>query len=553
VKSALLPLFAAIVLAQTSEAPPTFEMADVHVSLKAQNQFQRISGPRGGRFEMRTATMVDLVRWAYEVDSADKVVGGPNWLEMDRFDVYAKVPDKTTIAEVRPMLRALLGERFQLAVHKEDRPMPVYVLATGKKPQMKQAEGSEEPGCKPETGGPQVEGGMRLNFNMNGVSSVLNLGPGMTIQFHCRNMTMAAFAGGLRGMMFSTLNSPVQDETGLKGKYNFDLRWSAPIFGPMNQGGDRITMAEAIEKQLGLKLEERQVPTSVVVVDKVNQTPAPSDPGVAAKLAPPPPPTEFEVATVKQADPNSRTRNFGTRPGGRLSVQAMTLRFLVQRAFNINSPDGIVGLPPWADTELYDINAKAPETDANAPPPDPVTLAPMVRALLMERLGMKYHTEERPMQAYSLVPGKPKMKRADPNSRTSCKFPPPSPSTPQGSRQLICQNVTMAQFGERLQNQARELTWPVLDATGLEGGWDFTLTWSTAAGMAVPVRIGGDGSPPPGAPMAGGGAPMPASDPSGGITIFAAIEKQLGLKLEMQKRNVPVIVVDHIEQKPTEN
>ena len=111
---------------------------------------------------------------------------------------------------------------------------------------------------------------------------------------------------------------------------------------------------------------------------------------------------------------------------------------------------------------------------------------------------------------------------------------------------MTCQNVTMAQFADRLQNTAPGLNWPILDATGIEGGWDLTVTFSRNAAMTFAGR-GGDGGQ-----TAAAAAPA-ASDPTGALTIFEAIEKQLGLKLEMQKRPMPVIVIDHIEQKPTEN
>ena len=138
------------------------------------------------------------------------------------------------------------------------------------------------------------------------------------------------------------------------------------------------------------------------------------------------------------------------------------------------------------------------------------------------------------------------MKKADPASRTSCKNPIAAPGTPPNSRGMICQNTTMAQFAERLQNLAPELNWPVLDATGIEGGWDFTLTFTQSFPMFNGPGRGGDAGPP--------GANVPtASDPTGGITIFDAMEKQLGLKLEKQKRLMPVIVIDHMEQKPTDN
>jgi uncharacterized protein (TIGR03435 family) len=81
-----------------------------------------------------------------------------------------------------------------------------------------------------------------------------------------------------------------------------------------------------------------------------------------------------------------------------------------------------------------------------------------------------------------------------------------------------------------------------LDATGIEGGWDFTLTFTAA--MMIASR-GGEVQPAAGVPS--------ASVPTGGLTLFEAVEKQLGLKLEKQKRTLPVIVIDHLEQKPTEN
>ncbi len=104
---------------------------------------------------------------------------------------------------------------------------------------------------------------------------------------------------------------------------------------------------------------------------------------------------------------------------------------------------------------------------------------------------------------------------------------------------------TLAQFAERLQFQTQELSWPVEDATGLEGTWDLDLTYSMRAGMSFGGR-GGD---------AGGGinAVPSASDPTGEFTLFEAIEKELGLKLEKQKRTLPVVVIDHIEAKPTDN
>ena len=71
---------------QSAEPALKFEFADVHASAKTANAFVLTSPARGGRYEVKNATMVDLVRIAYGFDT-DKVLGGPSWLEMDRFDV----------------------------------------------------------------------------------------------------------------------------------------------------------------------------------------------------------------------------------------------------------------------------------------------------------------------------------------------------------------------------------------------------------------------------------------------------------------------------------
>jgi uncharacterized protein (TIGR03435 family) len=539
----LLVLPPGALFGQSTETPSRFDIADVHVSAKTTNPFVRTAPARKGRYEIRTATMLDLIRiaWAF---NADKILGGPPWLELDRFDVIAKVPPDLTPDAQRLMLQSLLKDRFQLALHQESKPLPTWALTVGKKLQLKEADGSGETGCKlPAASGPPLEGGNRITFN----GDPINLGPGMTIQYSCRNMTMAAFAEGLRTMRGPQLSTPVLDRTGLKGMWNFDVKWSLPVILAVGAPGDRISVPDALEKQLGLKLEEVPVPQDVLVVDSVERKPSDNAPGVAGALPPIAPPTEFEVADVKLATPDIRSpMRFQMQPGGRLVVNGMPMRFLISRAFNTNNNDQIVGLPNWVDTVRVSITAKAPEESVTGSFIDPETLAPMVRALLVERFGLAYHSEQRLVSAYSLVAAKPKLKKADPNSRISCRIVPPSPNTPPNSQVLKCQNATMALFAERLLNLAPGLNSPVEDATGLEGGWDFTLAFSPLPPMLL------NRPAPGGDPGQGQSAPV-ATDPTGGYTIFESIEKQLGLKLESQKRSLPVIVIDSLQQKPADN
>ena len=102
----------------------------------------------GDRYQLRQANMVDLIRTAYGVD-ADNVLGGPSWLELDRFDVIAKTPPATPPETLKLMLQALLADRFKLVVHKDSKPFDAFVLSVGKgKPKLKEADGSGEPGCQ---------------------------------------------------------------------------------------------------------------------------------------------------------------------------------------------------------------------------------------------------------------------------------------------------------------------------------------------------------------------------------------------------------------------
>lgn len=543
-------ILASLAFGQNPE-PPQFLAADVHVTVKTANQnLARSISTRGDRYEVKNATMVDLITQAYNSNPI-KVLGGPSWLEMDRFDVIAKQPPKTPVDTQRLMLQALLKDRFKLVVREDMKPMSTYALVMGKKSQLKEADGSGDTGCKPQSSSAAPgEGTVRVVLgSVNGGAPLqLTLANGM-IEYRCRNMTMASFVDNIRGMIGANLGvNPVLDQTGLSGIWNFDLRFSIGLTGPAAAPFERLTIAEAVDKQLGLKLEERQIPTAVLVVDSVNQKPTENPPGTAEALPPIVPPTEFEVASVKPSSPDSRGGNFQTQAGGRFNSEGMPLRFLITRAFNTTSNDQLVGVPPWADTARFDVIAKAP-SDGPQTVLDPNSIAPMILSLLKERFKLAYHNEERELPAYNLVAAKPKMKKADPSTRAWCKAPgqiPGAPPAPSGQNAIICQNITMSQFADLLRGRAPDLQTPVLDSTGIKGGWDFTLTFNPVARLVLAAGA----RPPEAGP--GGTAPA-ASEPTAGYSIYEALEKELGLKLEKTKRSTQVIVIDHLEQTPTED
>jgi uncharacterized protein (TIGR03435 family) len=181
----------------------------------------------------------------------------------------------------------------------------------------------------------------------------------------------------------------------------------------------------------------------------------------------------------------------------------------------------ITGKPGWMDTDKWDIEAK-PDTSGE---PNVSQLKLMMQKLFAERFGLQVHEEKRKMAAYVLIVSKdgPKMtKTADASSSTHVLL------YPQGV--IIAKSATIADLAQWLRSIFGQ---PVMDKTGLdEGRWDFTMRWTPDETQFADVpesvrRPADDANPPP--------------------PLFTAIQEQLGLKLETQKAEVPVLVVDHVD------
>ncbi len=521
-----------------AEPAVKFNLADVRPSphLTNADDYDMSGGlRRGGYYHLRRATMVDLIRLAYGVD-AKKVVGGPNWLELDRFDIRATVPESTTPAMIKPMLKALLAERFGLVAREDKRPVQAWSLTAAKHPQMKQSDGEGASGCKAEQSAPGREEGSQPGGPPP---------PAALLNILCHNITMANFAahmGDMDGAWNFIGDNLVADQTGLEGAWDFNLKYSRRNGRITTAGVEITTLFDALEK-IGLKLDPAGVPMPVIVVESVNRVPTANSP--ETENAFPPTPTEFEVADVKMSNPDFKGMDFQFQPGGRVSIRGVTLKFLMEEVWGLTD-DMLVGAPKFMDSDRWDIIAKAPEAMAADGDADNEALFQMVKTLLADRFKLKVHTEERAIPAFTMTAPRPKMKKADPNSRTGCKEGPPQlvkadprNSNPVLGRLLSCTNTTMAYFADQLQYVANGYVHSaILDSTGLEGGYDFTLSFSTIS------QFQGGVLPPPGSP---------AADPNGAISLPDAMEKQLGLKLEAVKRQLAVLVIDHIEQKPVDN
>jgi uncharacterized protein (TIGR03435 family) len=529
----LLPVASAQSADTAGSAPQSasFDVADVHVSTQARFPYMEGGQLHGDRFLIKDGTMIDLISTAFDVEQ-DNIFGGPSWLEMDRFDILAKAPRATSPDTVRLMLQSLLTDRFKLVVHKDSRPVQAYVLTVpkGAKPKMKESGSSDKNDCQP-------------------VQQPANPAAVPIIIVTCHNMTMGQLASALHDMAGGYLTSPVVDQTGLQGTWDFDIKWT-PRGALAKAGDDGISIFDAVDKQLGLKLELGKAPMPAIVIDSVNETPTPNTPDVA-KMLPPPPPSEFDVAVIKPSAPDN-TQLRGRIDGGQVNVQGASLKFLIAYAWDLDANDDqeIVGAPKSLDSDHFDILAKAAiEAGSDAPQIDQSELQEMLRKLLAERFNLKAHMEDRPVSAYTLYAEKPKLVKADPSNRTKCKEGPgadgkdPRTSNPALNRLLTCQNMTMAQFATMIQQLAPGyIHSPVKDSTGLQGNWDFTLSFSGAGQLqAAPATV-----PAPGGALA-------ASDPSGALSLPDAISKEIGLKLTKETRPAPVLVIEHVDEQPTDN
>jgi len=515
-----------------SKSPLKFQAADVHTAPYRSNPFANGGVLRGDRYVWHQATIVDLVAAAYGVD-ADMVQGGPPWLERDRFEVIGLADPRTSKADLKLMLQSLLADRFALALHEGERPMPAFVLTVGKdgKPKMQESDGGTKD-CVPVVPPPDQRDA--------------------PVDVKCHNQTMADFASTLHNFAGAYLDKPVVDKTGLKGNYDLEIKWHPKVIYDRLGPSDGISIFDAVDKQLGLKLALENSPQHVWIVDSVNRQPTPNSSEVA-KLLPPLPPAVFEVATIKPSAPD--TRGFGRINGNTVNAQGLPLKFLVTFAWdlNANSNDDIVGAPAWFDQDKFDIMAKvsSEEPVKSGPQADSIDfedLRAMVKQLLIERFQMKAHTEDRPIPAYTLYSVKPKMKTADPTARTKCTEGPgpdgkdPRRATPILNRLVTCQNMTSAEIADELQHIAGGYIYgPVLDKSELQGSYDFTLSFSS---------VGRTNAPPPPASGNSSATSDAASDPSGALTLYDAVSRQLGLKLVKEKHRMPVLVIDSIQKKP---
>jgi len=264
------------VYGQSANSQPAFEVASIRQSAyTGRGPFiTRMDGGPGtddpSRVTIEHYMLVGLIAAAYRVETYQ--VSGPSWLEDARytqFDISAKVPDGATKEQVPLMMRNLLAERFHLTVHREKKEASVYELVVAKNgPKLKESaktpatkDGAVQPFVFPKLG----QDGFPVPPPGRGYRMAMMNDRG-TAEFTDATM------GQLVGLLAGQLGRPVTDATGLKGKYDFSLRWSMEGLGkPGDDPGP--TIFGAVQEQLGLKLEQKKGMIDMIVIDHLDKAP----------------------------------------------------------------------------------------------------------------------------------------------------------------------------------------------------------------------------------------------------------------------------------------
>ena len=203
----------------------------------------------------------------------------PSWMDEERYDIVAKIPEGTSKHQSNVMMQALLFERFELKTHHERRDLPVYILTSVKGgPRISPVtEGSDDaPQAQPSASarsGTRKTGGDGFPDPDPEVlrSGIVRMFLGTSAKIIVHKQPLERFTE----VLSTTLQRPVIDRTGLAGLYSFDLRWSPDHAG----SGDAdkpagMTIFEAIQRELGLKLQASKANLDVFIVDSANKTPA---------------------------------------------------------------------------------------------------------------------------------------------------------------------------------------------------------------------------------------------------------------------------------------
>jgi uncharacterized protein (TIGR03435 family) len=258
-------IFAAMAAGCLAQDGPTFEVASIKPADIAPGGGYTMwlkGGPGSAdptRIDYRNVSLSDLIRKAYGVEYYQIV--GPDWLRIERYQIEATVTPGITQEQFQSMLGNLLADRFKVQLHRDRKEMESYSLGVAKGGPKFKAHVETPPDDKPQSFGSKTDS--------DGYPVVPRAGVAM-MNGRARMKDPDAGLDRIVNMLSQQLHSPVNDNTGLTGKYDFDLFWSTRPPDADDNGPDFVT---AVQEQLGLKLERKKAQVDVLVIDRAEKTP----------------------------------------------------------------------------------------------------------------------------------------------------------------------------------------------------------------------------------------------------------------------------------------
>jgi uncharacterized protein (TIGR03435 family) len=221
---------------------------------------------------MKNQTVSDLIRTAYAVND-NQVTGGPGWIRSTAFDLDARGPADMSADTARAMLRELLADRFSLAVHREQRQLPIYALTLAARdgrpgPQLRPSAAQCAPMTPPKGLPPPPPPPGTMDTVSLMVAPTLRRCPSMFMTGH---VSARAVSLDVLAMELTQLTGrPVVNRTGLSGEFDIDLSYAPDLNAAPPPGtATAPELTTAVREQLGMRLDPGRGPVEVLVIDRV--------------------------------------------------------------------------------------------------------------------------------------------------------------------------------------------------------------------------------------------------------------------------------------------
>lgn len=245
-----------------AQVPATFEVASVKANKSGASQ---VTVNWQGGVTMINVPLRAIVQFAYGINTPSRIIGHPDWTNVERFDIQARAPEgQNGVEQMRPMLQALLADRFKMVAKLEKRELQSYALVKAR------ANGPLGPNLKPSTA--KCTGGGALTPAPAGASNPDAVPCGVRPAGAGRIQLVGIPMGQLAPLVSLVVGRPVVDKTGITGLYDIELTFApGAAIGSDLANPDAPSVFTALEEQLGLKLDAERETVEVLVITSIDR------------------------------------------------------------------------------------------------------------------------------------------------------------------------------------------------------------------------------------------------------------------------------------------